>query len=173
MDDAHLNAKIVQLDLANMAASPPNSPTEKVRTALIEVADAHARGSRGPEHLPFPAHSVFCIAMPSGQQKRQVSQKSAWAVQKEANGVATPKQPQQAPEASNLRSMSGTRKAKFKRLLDQQVCVEAPSHTTVVLTLFPEKQVIFGKRGIVMNHCTFTTTIHHHHSNYKGLSESC
>lgn len=77
--------------------------------------------------------------MPSGQLKRQEAQKSVWAVQKEANGVATPRQPQQAQEASNLRSMSGTRKAKFKRLLDQQVCVAAPNHTTVVLTLLPEK----------------------------------
>ena len=64
---------------------------------------------------------------------------SAWAVQMETNGMATPRQPQQAAEASNLRSMSGTRKAKFKRLLDQQVCVAAPLHVPVVLTLFPGK----------------------------------
>lgn len=47
--------------------------------------------------------------------------------------MATPRQPQQASEASNLRSMSGTRKAKFKQLLDQQVCVAATIHITVVL----------------------------------------
>ena len=40
----------------------------------------------------------------------------------EPNGVATPKQVASAAvEASNLRSMSETRKAKFKRLLEQQV----------------------------------------------------
>lgn len=32
MDDAHLNAKVIQLDLANMAASPPHSPSEKVHS---------------------------------------------------------------------------------------------------------------------------------------------
>ncbi len=42
---------------------------------------------------------------------------SAVSLQKEPNGVATPKQVASgAVEASNLRSMSETRKAKFKRL---------------------------------------------------------
>ncbi|CAL5224636.1 g7354 [Coccomyxa viridis] len=70
VDNAHLNAKVIQLDLANMAASPPHSPSEK----------------------------------------------------KDTNGVATPKQVASAAvEASNLRSMSETQKAKFKRLLELQV----------------------------------------------------
>ena len=34
VDDAHLNAKVIQLDLANMAASPPHSPSEKVGATI-------------------------------------------------------------------------------------------------------------------------------------------
>lgn len=41
--------------------------------------------------------------------------------QREANGATTPKQASSGTQNTNLRSMSDTRKAKFKRLLEQQV----------------------------------------------------
>ena len=43
------------------------------------------------------------------------------SIQREANGATTPKQASSGTQNTNLRSMSDTRKAKFKRLLEQQV----------------------------------------------------
>ncbi|CAK0787611.1 hypothetical protein CVIRNUC_010833 [Coccomyxa viridis] len=56
---------------------------------------------------------------PRGERATSPTERTNHA--REANGATTPKQASSGTQNTNLRSMSDTRKAKFKRLLEQQV----------------------------------------------------
>ena len=111
---------------------------------MYNMPSYHADASACICPPPTASQAMFCVWRSQGQtgyitrahvKKCTASCSSCVTVplQKEANGVVTPKQAASgAAEASNLRSMSETRKAKFKRLLEQQVpaiCLAFAPHT--------------------------------------------